>query len=226
MTDQRLFRDVYKLVDKVTNEPVSDVFSAMDTPHARDRYAIQPVKAHKSIADHYAQMYKSVDKIDFKPKPSLKGFEDFLIMDSSESSRYHRLSSRQTTTNVGSRNKITFYDMKSPDEVMRKISTRNASRGSNIVKSNNLRKSEWSSQAHEKDMRKVYSQQLAKFELFNNLDEIKFGRDDLKRFFAQFYKHLHLTELTAIEGIHFARGTLMEKSPTFNRDKLLDWLVM
>ena len=75
-------------------------------------------------------------------------------------------------------------------------------------------------------MRKVYSQQLAKFQLFNNLDELRFGRDDLKRFFAEFYKHLHVTELTAIEGIHFARGSLMEKSATFNREKLLDWLAM
>ena len=65
-------------------------------------------------------MYKSVDK--FKPKPSLKGLDDFLIHEGSDSSRFHRLSSRQTTHYAGGqRNKITFYDMKSPDEVMRKI---------------------------------------------------------------------------------------------------------
>ena len=130
---------MYRLVDKVTNEPVPDVFSAIETPHLRSRYAIQPVKAHKSIADHYQQMYKSVDKFHYKPKPSLKGLDDFLIHDGSDSSRFHRLSSRQTTHAAGQRDKITFYDMKSPDEVMRKISTRNASRAGPLV--NNFRNS-------------------------------------------------------------------------------------
>lgn len=35
-----------------------------------------------------------------------------------------------------------------------------------------------------------------------------------------------MTELTAIEGIHFSRGKLMEKSANFDRDKFIDWLVI
>lgn len=66
---------------------------------------------------------------------------------------------------------------------------------------------------------------LAAFERKNNIDHTKFSRKDLKEFMLKSY-NLTVTELTAIEGIHFCRGKLMEKSPTFDREKLLDWMII
>ena len=38
------------------------------------------------------------------------------------------------------------------------------------------------------------------------------------------YPDLTVSELTAIEGIHFSRGKLMEKSAAFDLEKLIEWL--
>lgn len=50
-----------------------------------------------------------------------------------------------------------------------------------------------------------------------------FGRSNLKEFLIANFD-IKLSEIQAIEGIHFCRGTLMEKSPTFSHDKLIQWL--
>ena len=56
-------------------------------------------------------------------------------------------------------------------------------------------------------------------------ENYKLTRADLKSFLAKFYK-LSVTELQATEGIHYCRGKSMEKSIGFNRDKLVDWLLI
>jgi len=37
---------------------------------------------------------------------------------------------------------------------------------------------------------------------------------------------LTLSILTSIEGIHYCRGKMMEKSTTFDRERLIDWIVI
>lgn len=52
-----------------------------------------------------------------------------------------------------------------------------------------------------------------------------FGREALREFLQQEFK-VEPSQLTLIEGIHYCRGSLMEKSKNFDRDKLLKWLAM
>lgn len=54
-------------------------------------------------------------------------------------------------------------------------------------------------------------------------DAARFTREDLKEFLWNKYQ-LNVTELTAIEGVSYCRGKLMEKSPTYSREKLIEWL--
>ncbi len=54
-------------------------------------------------------------------------------------------------------------------------------------------------------------QALIQFQKKQNLEFVKFTRENLKQFLATCYR-LTMTELLAIEGIHYCRGKLMEKS--------------
>jgi hypothetical protein len=74
-------------------------------------------------------------------------------------------------------------------------------------------------------LRSRISAHLDKFERKYNIDLSRFSREDLKLYFEK-QENLQATELTAIEGIHYSRGKLMEKSPVFNKEKLIDWLVI
>lgn len=64
---------------------------------------------------------------------------------------------------------------------------------------------------------------LLQFERKENVDILKFTREDLKNFFMKQYG-LSLSSLQSVEGIHFCRGKLLEKSTYCDRSRLVEWV--
>lgn len=53
----------------------------------------------------------------------------------------------------------------------------------------------------------------------------KYSRSDIRLFVKQVFG-LDLTDLQAVEGVHFCRGREMEKSKNFDKSRLIQWLTL
>ena len=73
--------------------------------------------------------------------------------------------------------------------------------------------------------RDFINKKLTHFEKYCLYKFDNFGRDALREFLETTYS-VKVSELTVIEGIHYCRGSQMERSSTFDREKLLGWLVV